>query len=171
MKSPRWSTTRGSATSTLFLSQYDRKRLLDGNGQRGEHLKRTLSDKDYERLLAFRTELRRFQRWSEERAKDLGLTTAQHQLLLAVRGHPGPEDPTIGELAGHLLVRHHTVVGLIDRTQALGLVRRASDAVDQRVVRLRLTDAGRKMLQSLSHAHLAELARLGPLLDGLADLG
>lgn len=129
---------------------------------------RTLTDADYARLLTFRTELRRFLRWSEERAAALGLTSAQHQLLLAVRGSDDPAGPTIREVAEHLLVRHHTVVGLVDRTQALGLVVRRSDPDDHRLVRLALTAEGERMLRSLSGAHLAELARLGPLLSALS---
>jgi DNA-binding MarR family transcriptional regulator len=100
---------------------------------------RAPTDDDYARLLAFRTRLREFQRWSQESAAALGLTAAQHQLLLAVRGHPGPQPPTMGDLASHLLVRHHTAVGLVDRAQALGLVTRLTDEGDHRVVRLALT--------------------------------
>jgi hypothetical protein len=57
-----------------------------------------LSDTDYRRLLALRTQLRRFDRWSEQRARDFGLTHAQHQLLLAIRGHNDARGPTIGEV-------------------------------------------------------------------------
>jgi hypothetical protein len=49
-----------------------------------------LDQAQYERLLRFRTGLRRFLRWSAEQAATAGLTPAQHQLLLAVRGHPDP---------------------------------------------------------------------------------
>ena len=41
-----------------------------------------LRDADYEDLLALRTGLRRFLRWSEQQAEEAGLTPAQHQLLL-----------------------------------------------------------------------------------------
>jgi len=58
-----------------------------------------LDQRDYERLLAFRTGLRRFLYWSGQQAEAAGITPAQHQLLLAVRGHPGPDGPTIGEIA------------------------------------------------------------------------
>jgi DNA-binding MarR family transcriptional regulator len=129
---------------------------------------RTPTDGDYARLLAFRTELRRFQRWSEECAQDAGLTGAQHQLLLAVRGHSNPAGPTVGDLAELLLVRHHTAVGLIDRTQALGLVVRKADLNDHRVVRLALTATGESSLHALSAAHLQELDRVGPLLGSLS---
>jgi len=124
-----------------------------------------LTDADYARLLTFRTRLRAFQRWSQEQAESLGLTTAQHQLLLAVRGHPGSRGPTITEVAGYLLVKHQTAVGLVDRTQALGLVVRLPDDTDQRVVRLRLTEVGADRLRALSTRHLEELQRIGPLLD------
>jgi len=135
-----------------------------------------LATADYRRLLAFRDGLRHFLRWSEHRAADAGLTAAQHQLLLAIRGHPGPDAPTIGDVAGHLLLRHHSAVGLVDRTVGAGLVERVPDGHDHRVVRLRLTPVGTRRLASLAALHLEEIDRLGirraPLWAGLeADEG
>ena len=117
----------------------------------------------YTKLLEFRTALRRFMRWSEAEAKAAGLTPAQHQVLLAVRGHPGEEGPTIGELAEYLVLRHHSVVELIDRAAKAGLVNRERDRDDHRVVRLALTAVGRRRIEQLSQLHLEELRRLGPL--------
>ena len=128
-----------------------------------------LRDEDFVRLLAFRDGLRRFQHWSEEQAKAVGLTGAQHQLLLAIRGHG--EAPSIRDVAEHLLLRHHSVVELVDRAVTAGLVERIGDAHDQRVVRLRLTDAGEARVAALAGAHLEELSRLRPRFDSLwADL-
>jgi DNA-binding MarR family transcriptional regulator len=118
-----------------------------------------LSDADFRRLLEFRDGLRRFLRWSEDRARQAGLTPAQHQLLLAVRGH-GPL-PSVGDVADHLLLRHHSVVELVDRATRAGLVERVSDEADQRVVRVRLTPEGERRLHELSAAHLEELGRMG----------
>jgi DNA-binding MarR family transcriptional regulator len=115
---------------------------------------------DYTKLLDFRTALRRFLHWSEDQARAAGLTPAQHQLLLAVKGHPGESDPTVGELAEHLLSKHHSVVELIDRAVVAGLVERHRDEDDHRVVRLRLTELGEQRLEDLSRAHLEELRRL-----------
>lgn len=129
--------------------------------------KRTLTDADFERLLAFRDGLRRFLHWSEEKAKAAGLTAMQHQLLLAVRGHRLP--PSIGDVAEHLLLRHHSVVELVDRAEAAGLVTRVPDPDDQRVVRLRLTDEGDAKLRTLAEAHLVELARLRDTFSCLGD--
>src|SRR5882724_9783918 len=92
-----------------------------------------LEDGDYRRLLQFRTGLRRFLHWSEEQAEKVGLTPAQHQLLLAVRGHDGDQGPTIGELAGYLMLRHHSAVGLVDRAVRAELVERREDPGDRRV--------------------------------------
>src|SRR5689334_14146917 len=100
----------------------------------------SLEDDDYHRLLDFRDGLRRFQRWSEDQAKAAGLTPAQHQLLLAIRGHGGL--PSIRAVADHLLIRHHSVVELVDRAAESGLVERVGDDADQRITRLQLTPEG-----------------------------
>jgi uncharacterized protein YeaO (DUF488 family)/DNA-binding MarR family transcriptional regulator len=126
----------------------------------------SLSDEVYGRLLALRTGLRQFERWSEHQARAAGLTPAQHQLLLAVRGHGDTRGPTIGEVADYLLLRHHSTVGLIDRADAAGLVQRTRDEEDHRVVRLQLTELGAQRLEALSTLHLQELERLAPQLPG-----
>ena len=126
-----------------------------------------LTDADYEDLLTLRTGLRRFLRWSEQQAEEAGLTPAQHQLLLAIRGHSGRRGPTIGEVADYLLLRHHSAVGLIDRADAAGLVQRVRDPEDHRVVRLQLTANGTKRLEALSAQHLDELQRLARKLPGV----
>jgi DNA-binding MarR family transcriptional regulator len=126
---------------------------------------RDLTDADYQRLLELRTGLRRFLRWSEEQVSEAGLTAAQHQLLLAIRGHRHDDPdlgPTIGEVAGYLLLRHHSTVGLVDRAVKAGLVARHEDPADRRVVRLRLTPLGHDLLNLLASAHLEELERLAP---------
>jgi DNA-binding MarR family transcriptional regulator len=131
----------------------------------------SLSESEYQRLLEFRDGLRRFLRWSENQASAAGLTAAQHQLLLAIRGHGGDREPTIGDVAEHLQLRHHSAVGLVDRAEEAGLVHRSSDADDQRVVRLALTPLGRRRLERLAALHLEELRRLSPKVRPLwADL-
>jgi DNA-binding MarR family transcriptional regulator len=125
------------------------------------------TSEDYRHLLELRTGLRRFLRWSERQAKSAGLTPAQHQLLLAIRGHPDPRGPTVGDVAAYLLLRHHSVVGLVDRAQTAGLVTRTQDRDNHSVVRLQLTDKGSLRLESLSELHLQELAHLAPTMHAL----
>lgn len=129
----------------------------------------TLPDDLYARLLGLRTALRKFERWSAEQARLAGLTPAQHQLLLAIRGHHDPTGPTIGEVADYLLLQHHSVVGLVDRAEGAGLVGRTRDDDDRRVVRLHLTPEGAERLAALSAAHLEELARLHLEIPALSE--
>ena len=126
-----------------------------------------VSDDDYRRLLRFRTGLRRFERWSEEQAAKAGVTSAQHQLLLAVRGHPDRRGPTVGDVSEHLMLRHHSAVELVDRAVASGLIQRTTDPADRRLVRLRPTKKGKEVLRNLSRAHLTEISRLALVYEGL----
>jgi DNA-binding MarR family transcriptional regulator len=126
-----------------------------------------LSHADFQQLLAFRTALRGFLRWSEDQARAAGLTPAQHQLLLAIIGHDDARGPTIGESADYLLLRHHSTVELAARAESAGLVERTPDPDDHRLVRLVLTETGRAHIEALAELHLQELQRLGPILEHL----
>jgi len=126
-----------------------------------------LTRQDFERLLEFRVTLRRFHRWSEDQAQAEGLTHVQHQLLVAIKGHHGSRPPTVGDLAGYLLLRPHSAVELVDRAEAAGLVERTPDRDDGRVVRVRLTSAGDRVLNKLTRAHLERLHELAAVLDEL----
>ena len=132
-----------------------------------------LSDDDYRRLAAFRHALRVFLRFSEEAARAEGLTPSQHQLLLAVRGWPGPKAPTFSDLAHQLQLKVHSTGELIGRAAAAGLVSITSDPDDHRRQTVTLTDAGRTTLRFLSVQHREELGRfrvhLADLLDMLGD--
>jgi DNA-binding MarR family transcriptional regulator len=127
-----------------------------------------IRDEDYVMLAAFRYELRRFLHFSERAADDAGVTSQQHQALLAIRAASGAAMP-IGTLAERLLLRPHSTTGLIDRLQKLGLVERVRADGDRRQVLVRLTSMGETLLATLSEAHRAELRRLTPLLAGLME--
>lgn len=130
---------------------------------------RPLIAEDYERLLAFRTELRSFLRWSEQAAQRAGLTASIHQLLLVVRGHGTSEWPTVGEVAEELAIRHHSAVELATRAEAMGLLTRERDRDDHRCIRLRLTEDGQTRLETLTRAHLPRIAGLASALDGVLE--
>jgi DNA-binding MarR family transcriptional regulator len=127
------------------------------------------SHEDFEHLLAFRVSLRRFEHWSENHARAVGLTHAQHQLLVAIKGHAGGLPPAVGDLADYLMLRHHSAVELVDRAEAAGLVRRSSDPDDARVVRVRLTRRGNHLVTELSQTHIAELHNLAEVLNELVE--
>jgi len=119
---------------------------------------------DYRTLAEFRHELRRFLNFSEEKARALGMAPQQHQLLLALKGLPSDRRPTIRVLAERLLLRHHTVVGLVDRLVARKLVTRRKSDADGREILVELTLDGEQVLRRLTEAHRAELATAGPAL-------
>ncbi len=124
-----------------------------------------LLDEDYQRLRAFRSELRDFLRWSEQTAHDAGLTPSLHQLLLVIRGLPIASGPTIGEAAQELHIRHHSAVELAQRAETTGLIRRERDTDDHRRLHLELTDHGRHQLETLTRAHLPRIQALAGILD------
>jgi DNA-binding MarR family transcriptional regulator len=128
------------------------------------------SDRDYRALLRFRHALRTFLAYSEQAASAAGLTTQQHQLLLAIRGHED-DAPTTSALADLLVLKNNSAVELIDRAAAAGLVERHADPDDGRRQRVALTDLGRRHLAELTAAHLDELGTLhDELVSALDDL-
>ena len=129
-----------------------------------------LTKRHLEMLAEVRYALRRFLRFGEDAARKAGITPQQHQLLLAVKGFPGREWATIGEVAERLQLRHHSAVGLVDRAEQLGRVSRKTDPLDRRVVRITLTASGERILARLTALHLLELKLLGPKLALVAGL-
>jgi DNA-binding MarR family transcriptional regulator len=117
-----------------------------------------LSQADYERLAAVRLALRRFVAVTEANARKVGLTPQQHQALLSIKGgYPGQAAITIGELARHLLIKHHSAVELTERLVRGGLVGRETSSADRRRIYLSITPKGEALLEALSEASLAEL--------------
>ncbi len=116
-----------------------------------------ISKSEFEAIADFRYAIRRFLRFSEQAAREEGITPQQHQLLLAVKGFPGRESATVTELADRLQMRQHSMVGLIDRTVAQGLVRREPGVTDRRQVFIVLTGQGQEMLGRLASQHRREL--------------
>jgi DNA-binding MarR family transcriptional regulator len=130
------------------------------------------SKAEYELLAAFRYALRRFLHFSEMAATTAGITPQQHQALLAIKGFPGRDHVTVGELAERLQLRHHSAVGLIDRLVADNLVRRDPSPQDHRRVIVSLTRHGDSVLERLSELHHTQLQTLGPEIGRmLARLG
>ena len=116
-----------------------------------------MSKADLEALAQFRYRLRRFLRFSERVTREHGLTPLKYQLLLQVKGYPGREWATIGELAERLQAQHHGVVSLVSRCEAAGLVRRRTSPEDRRRVEVRVTPKGARLLGRLAHLHRVEL--------------
>jgi len=121
---------------------------------------RELNKVDFEQLSEFRYQMRLFERFSEQAAQGEGITPLQYLLLLHIKGYPGREWATIGELAERLQAQHHGVVALVSRCEAIDLVERRVSERDRRQVEVHLLSAGEKLLARLAELHRAELRSL-----------
>lgn len=116
-----------------------------------------LSDAEYKALGEFRHALRVFLRFSENAARDEGITPNQHQLLLAVRAES--TDPGISELAQRLQLKANSTLELVRRAEAAGLVTLSPAPEDQRRQLVSLSQEGSACLARLSEMHREELRR------------
>ncbi len=120
-----------------------------------------LTKTDFEALSNFRFQIRRFERFSEDAVQACGITPLQYLLLLHVKGFPGREHATIGELAERLQAKPHGVVALVTRCEERAFVERRQATTDRRQVQVHLLPAGEKLLRHLAELHRAELQSLG----------
>ena len=131
-----------------------------------------MEERDYRALANFRYALRVFLHFSEESARRAGLTPAQHQLLLAVKGWGGMGKPSLSDVAERLQLRLHSAQELVQRAEVAGLVTRQADEADGRRSLVSLTPAGERKLAELSVIHRDELRRFRSEMNAvLRELG
>ena len=118
--------------------------------------RKAMTKKEFETLSEFRYRLRRFLRFSEQVTRKNGITPLQYLLLLHVKGFPGRNWATVGELAKRLQAQHHGVVALISRCEKLGWVERRQGQTDRREVEIHLTANGERMVAKMAALHRDE---------------
>jgi DNA-binding MarR family transcriptional regulator len=118
-----------------------------------------------ERMSQLRWQLRRFLRFSEDAAREAGITAQQYFLLLHTQGFEGREWASVGELAERLQTQPHGVVALVSRCEQAGLVRRKANHADGRLVEVHLTPKGRKCVERLARLHEAHWDELAALIE------
>jgi DNA-binding MarR family transcriptional regulator len=95
------------------------------------------------------------------KAEDLSST--QYNVLRILRG--APEGLPCGEIAGRLITRDPDVTRLLDRMEKRGLISRARDRQDRRMVLARITPEGLKLVDRLDEPvqkiHSKQLGHLG----------
>lgn len=126
-----------------------------------------LTDSDYRNLGAFRRAIREFLSFSQEGALEHGLTSQQHQALLAIRAHAGAELMTIGELADCLMIKSHSAVGLVARLEERDLVLRKVSEEDRRRALLELRPRGAEVLEAISMRNLRKIGHAAEILEGI----
>lgn len=126
-----------------------------------------LSERDYEALASFRYAVRRYLAFAEAGARSVGLTSQQHQALLAIKAQTQTRPMSIGDLAGELFLKHHSTVELVGRLEKAGFTQRAVDVEDRRRALISLTEKGEGVLEALSANNLRELRLIAPAFSGL----
>jgi DNA-binding MarR family transcriptional regulator len=141
----------GMPAPTLTRSQAIKARRFDSQEQEAYlHLWRT-----YDRL-----------RLEEDRLfESVGLTAQQYNALRLLRGtHPGSL-ATLA-LAERLVSRAPDITRLLDKLESRKLIRRDRPAGNRRVVEVRVTEAGLKLLQTLDEpvrrCHARQLGHMSP---------
>ncbi len=119
-----------------------------------------LNKHDFETLADFRYQIRLFVRFSEKVARQNGITPLQYQLLLHIKGYPGRDWATVGELAERLQAQQHGVVALISRCEKLGFVERRRSSEDRRRIEIRLLASGEKLVDQIARLHRSQLLNL-----------
>jgi len=119
-----------------------------------------LTKHDFEILADFRYQIRKFVRFSEQVARQHGITPRQYLLLLHVKGYPGRDWATVGELAERLQAKHHGVVAMVSRCEKQGFVERRRSSEDRRRIEIHLLENGERVLDKLARLHRAELLSL-----------
>ena len=88
----------------------------------------------------------------------------QYQLVLAIKGLPKSQVPTITCLAERMQLNHNSMVELVDRCEERNMLRRQRSSSDRRQVTLALTPDGEGLLRKLGSAARQELRSIGPML-------
>jgi len=109
-------------------------------------------------LAEFRYQLRRYLSFSEAASESCGIGAQQYQLMQVIAAIPEGQQPSISYLAERMILRHNSMVELVDRAERSGLVRREHDERDLRRSLVQLTTHGEQTLWLLVAQHLEELS-------------
>jgi DNA-binding MarR family transcriptional regulator len=116
----------------------------------------------------------------EEILKLVGLSHTQYNVLRILRG-AGEQGLCCREVAERMITRDPDITRLLDRLERRGLLTRSRDSQDRRVITVRITAAGLKVLKDLdgplsdhnrnllSHMHKGDLRKLLELLEAARE--
>ena len=114
-------------------------------------------------------------RGAEELLKSAGLSPTQYNVLRILRG-AGPHGLCCREVADRMITRDPDITRLVDRLERRDLLTRSRDSKDRRIITLRISEAGLKVLKDLdlpvdqynrnvlSHMNKDDLRKLSELL-------
>jgi MarR family transcriptional regulator, organic hydroperoxide resistance regulator len=92
-----------------------------------------------------------------------GITPPQFDALIILNWEG---NLTIGELSNRLFLAYSTTTDLVDRLERASFVVRERDAVDRRVVRVKVLEAGSNLIESVVDARRTYLS---PILESIVE--
>lgn len=127
--------------------------------QRELQLKQPLASVNHEALLSLVRTSALMQKLSDRFFSRFGLTDVQFNILMILKEH-GSAGLSQQELSEHLIVTKSNVVGLIDRLERGGYVKRMAHPSDRRFNQIVLTPSGGKLELKIEELYFAEVDRM-----------
>ncbi len=122
--------------------------------------KESLSEIEFEALANLRYRIRKFRQFSADAASRLGLSPAEHQTLLAIKGFGTGGEISVSSLAEKLFLAPDAAMELAEALKARGFLTIIAKPKNRIVVRL--TDRAEELLRRLTPAHLYEIREMAP---------
>jgi DNA-binding MarR family transcriptional regulator len=122
-------------------------------------LKQPLASRNHEALLSLVRTSSLMQKLSDRFFSRFRLTDVQFNILMILKDY-GPDGASQQQLSEHLIVTKSNVVGLIDRLERGGFVRRQSHPTDRRYNQIVLTREGEKLEARIEAQYFEEVDAL-----------
>jgi len=122
-------------------------------------LRQPLASVNHEALLSLVRTSALMQKLSDRFFSRFGLTDVQFNILMILKEH-GSAGLSQQELSEHLIVTKSNVVGLIDRLERSGYVKRMSHPSDRRFNQIVLTPKGGKLELKIEESYFAEVDKM-----------
>ena len=128
-------------------------------------LKQPLASVNHEALLSLVRTSTLMQKLSNRFFSKFELTDVQFNILMILKNH-GDEGLSQQELSEQLVVGKYNVVGLVDRLERAGYVRRTSHPSDRRFNQIVLAPKGAKLERRVEQTYFEEVDRMMNVLEG-----
>lgn len=128
-------------------------------------LKQPLASLNHEALLSLVRTSTLMQKLSNRFFSKFELTDVQFNILMILKDH-GDEGLSQQELSEHLVVGKSNVVGLVDRLEKAGCVRRTPHPSDRRFNQIVLAPKGAKLERRVEQTYFQEVDRMMNVLTG-----
>ncbi|HSO74176.1 MAG TPA: MarR family transcriptional regulator [Blastocatellia bacterium] len=128
-------------------------------------LKQPLASLNHEALLSLVRTSTLMQKLSNRFFSKFELTDVQFNILMILKGH-GADGLSQQELSEQLVVGKSNVVGLVDRLEKAGFVKRTSHPSDRRFNQIVLAPKGAKLERRVEQTYFEEVDRMMNVLTG-----